>query len=217
MRWSSPAQLAANKANAERSTGPKTEAGKAASALNNFKFGLTGSTFRVLNFERREEYDQLRKDLFAEWQPSTPTETMLVEKMIQHHWLSLRSLLLQDLCIDPTNPGLGALHCEARLALYLRYQATHERAYYKALRELQALRAERHKSILRFESSQRKAEKAHDKLVADCRKEELRKARLELLNLQIESKKLLLERRRKPQTPVPAMKVTSEPAGALTI
>ena len=39
---SSPAQLAANRANAQLSTGPRTEQGKAISSRNNFKHGFRG-------------------------------------------------------------------------------------------------------------------------------------------------------------------------------
>ena len=40
---SSPARIAANRANAQKSTGPKTEAGKARSRANALKHGLTGA------------------------------------------------------------------------------------------------------------------------------------------------------------------------------
>ena len=36
----SPAQIAANRANAQRSTGPRTEQGKARAASSSFKHGL---------------------------------------------------------------------------------------------------------------------------------------------------------------------------------
>jgi hypothetical protein len=41
---STPSQIAANQANAQLSTGPRTEPGKAASSLNALKTGLTGRT-----------------------------------------------------------------------------------------------------------------------------------------------------------------------------
>ena len=41
---SSPKQLAANQANSQLSTGPKTPEGKATSSLNAVKTGLTGRT-----------------------------------------------------------------------------------------------------------------------------------------------------------------------------
>jgi len=42
------AQIRANQANAQHSTGPKTEEGKTISARNNLRVGLTGGYFRVL-------------------------------------------------------------------------------------------------------------------------------------------------------------------------
>ena len=47
---STESQIQANRENAQLSTGPKTEAGKAAAALNNTRHGLTGA-FRILPTE----------------------------------------------------------------------------------------------------------------------------------------------------------------------
>src|ERR1017187_8173118 len=47
----SPEQLAANRANAAKSTGPRTSQGKARSAQNARKHGFTGSTFAVVRLE----------------------------------------------------------------------------------------------------------------------------------------------------------------------
>jgi hypothetical protein len=48
---STEAQISANQANSQNSTGPKTEAGKTASAQNSWKHGLTVGVFRVLATE----------------------------------------------------------------------------------------------------------------------------------------------------------------------
>ena len=53
---STNAQIAANQNNAQHSTGPRTESGKAASAQNNLKFGFCGK-FIVLSLESQEEFD----------------------------------------------------------------------------------------------------------------------------------------------------------------
>ena len=53
------AQILANQQNAQHSTGPKTDDGKAASCKNNFRYGLTGASFTVLPFEDQDEYDQI--------------------------------------------------------------------------------------------------------------------------------------------------------------
>ncbi|HMF74296.1 MAG TPA: hypothetical protein VK604_01410, partial [Bryobacteraceae bacterium] len=75
-------QITANRANSEKSTGPKTEIGKAASAANSWKHGLFG-VFRVLETEDQNRYDLLLEQLVGEFNPSTPTESILVESMAQ--------------------------------------------------------------------------------------------------------------------------------------
>ncbi len=87
---STDAQIAANRENAQHSTGPKTETGKAASCMNNFRFGFTG-VFEVLESEDQDEFDYLFHGLSVEHQVKTMTERILVIKMAQHHWLSLRA------------------------------------------------------------------------------------------------------------------------------
>ena len=94
------AQVAANQANAQLSTGPKTEEGKAASSRNHLSHGLTyrGGMFILLPWEDAREYDQLVIDLKSEHRPTSRTEMILVERMAQHHWLRNRAELLQSDC-----------------------------------------------------------------------------------------------------------------------
>ncbi|MGI9069968.1 MAG: hypothetical protein ACR2JB_01230 [Bryobacteraceae bacterium] len=56
------AQVAANQANAQHSTGPKTPEGKAISCRNSFQHGLTGA-FTVLPWEKQDEFDMLLANL----------------------------------------------------------------------------------------------------------------------------------------------------------
>lgn len=151
---STSAQIAANRANAESSTGPRTQEGKAASSLNRVIHGLAGE-FRVLASEFQSEYDALLAAFREEHQPATPTETELVEGMAQHHWLRNRALRLESSCFDATT---GQLDDEKRLALFLRYQSTHECGFHKCLNALLKLRAEKRRVEIGFESQQRKNE-----------------------------------------------------------
>src|SRR5205814_5002130 len=149
---SSQAQLAANQANAQYSTGPKTAVGKAAAALNNFRHGFAGA-FRVLRWESQQEFDALLQGLRDEHQPSTLTETVLVDKMAQSLWLSQRAAVMQRETFHYEEPK-----CDdpQQLALYLRYQTTNDRAFHKSLNELLRLRAEKRKQEIGFESQQLK-------------------------------------------------------------
>ncbi|HEY7615839.1 MAG TPA: hypothetical protein VH744_03475, partial [Terriglobales bacterium] len=53
------AQIAANRANAQLSTGPRTEAGKAAVAQNRATHGLSGAAFFLLPHEDEAEFQAL--------------------------------------------------------------------------------------------------------------------------------------------------------------
>ncbi|MEO7143011.1 MAG: hypothetical protein ABI165_05850, partial [Bryobacteraceae bacterium] len=72
----STAQLDANRANAQLSTGPKTEAGKEASKNNAFKHGLTSQQI-VLKHEDPQAFEQLKADTFADFSPVGLAEEML--------------------------------------------------------------------------------------------------------------------------------------------
>ena len=56
-------QTAANRINAQKSTGPRSAAGKMKSALNAGKHGFSGSLFTVVRLEYHDEIDNLRRDL----------------------------------------------------------------------------------------------------------------------------------------------------------
>ena len=166
------AQIAANRQNARRSTGPHTAEGKEAIAQNNFRHGLTGA-FNFLRWEKLAEFEDLLVGLRAEHKPLTLTEDLLVERMAQHEWLRRRAHTLQHLCfideafLDPRQ--------ERAFALYLRYQTTHERAFHKCLNELLNLRREKRKQEIGFESQKQKQ-------TEEARKQELHKARTHLAN-----------------------------------
>jgi hypothetical protein len=152
---STQAQIAANHANAQLSTGPKTEEGRAASSKNHLSHGLTyrGGMFVLLPWESAQEFNQLVLNLKSEYGPQSQTEMILVERMAQHHWLRNRAQLFQSRCFQDD----GSVD-EKRLALYLRYQTTNERAFHKCLNDLLKLRAEKRKTETGFESQKRKAE-----------------------------------------------------------
>ena len=185
---SSPAQIAANQQNARLSTGPKSEEGKAASSKNNLRHGFTGA-FMILPWEKQEEFDTLLSELRAEHQPATLTETLLVEKMAQSFWLSQRAVKLQQIACfhDETDSP----ERDRQVALYLRYQTTHDRSFHKSLNDLLKLRAEMRKQEIGFESQQIKqsrarqqadvlAARAHQQAEEHARKQEAEKRRQEL-------------------------------------
>src|SRR5579884_1925811 len=124
-----PAQIEANRANAQHSTGPKTEAGKARSSLNRLRWGFRGQ-FRVLPSESQEEFELLLENLRAEHQPQTTVEEMLLLKLAQHFWLSQRAQRLVDRALDRETEARDP---EQTFTLWLRYQTTNDRAFHRCL------------------------------------------------------------------------------------
>jgi len=73
-------QLAANRANAGKSTGPRSSQGKARSAQNARKHGFTASTFAVVRLEDLHEVEHLRADLISVYQPLNSQELFAIER-----------------------------------------------------------------------------------------------------------------------------------------
>jgi hypothetical protein len=170
------AQVTANQSNAQHSTGPKTPLGKAVSAHNNFRYGFTG-VFSVLPWENQGEFDALFTGLCSEHQPATPTEAALIEKMAQALWLGKRALLLQELTFKLEMP---ACIDEKQLALFIRYQTTHDRAFHKCLDQLLKLRAEKLKQEIGFESQERKRKENDHKQADQSRRQAAENRKQEL-------------------------------------
>jgi hypothetical protein len=96
---STEAQVAANRANSQHSTGPKSAEDKGRICLNAFRHGLADA-FMILPDENQEDFRELHLALRAEHKPVTPTEFLLVESMAQHYWLKQRALRLQNFWFD---------------------------------------------------------------------------------------------------------------------
>ncbi|HMD70888.1 MAG TPA: hypothetical protein VKF41_06065, partial [Bryobacteraceae bacterium] len=77
----SPASLAANRANAALSTGPRTPQGKAVSAQNARRHGFAASSFAVVRLEDLQEVAYLKADLVAAYQPVNSQELFALERM----------------------------------------------------------------------------------------------------------------------------------------
>ncbi len=67
-------QLAANRASAAKSTGPRTPEGKARSSANSCAHGFTASTFAVVRLEELDEIANLKRDLVSFYQPTNSQE-----------------------------------------------------------------------------------------------------------------------------------------------
>lgn len=102
---STAAQITANQLNAQKSSGPTSEAGRAASSQNRRVHGLAeGSAFKVLDCENQAGFDRLLSALDCDFVPQNTVEALLVQRMTEHQWLRNRAVRLQDACFD-LQPG----------------------------------------------------------------------------------------------------------------
>jgi hypothetical protein len=81
----SDARLAANRANAQHSTGPRTQTGQAKSSMNALKTGLTGQTV-LLPTEDAIVYQAFVESIFDHWAPATDQENRLVQLIADTEW-----------------------------------------------------------------------------------------------------------------------------------
>jgi len=91
---STPAQQAANRANAQLSTGPKTAEGKQKIAHNAVKTALTGATV-LLPTDDVAHYQKHIAKTFELWQPANQREEFLVQSIADTEWRLLRIPALQ--------------------------------------------------------------------------------------------------------------------------
>ena len=152
-------RAAINQANARHSTGPRTEAGKQRSSLNALRHGLTAAS-PVLPSEDPAAYESHRRQFMDEYQPASPTETQLVQELIDTCWRLNRIPLLEaDLLARAANPPNEQARIDFdivdahRLVNNLSIQSHRlSRQFQKALdklREIQADRRERERRDLK--------------------------------------------------------------------
>jgi len=95
----SHAQVAANRRNAGKSTGPRTTQGKAVVAQNALKHGLL-TRRNVMRGEDPQEFERLRDRMLAELVPAGPTEAVLAERIVSLSWRLKRAERVQNEVLD---------------------------------------------------------------------------------------------------------------------
>ena len=88
-------QLAANRANAQRSTGPNTPQGKARARYNGVRHGLTGRVI-VLPTEDLAAYRKFFEELVESFHPETPFERQLAQTIADTQWRLNRARSIED-------------------------------------------------------------------------------------------------------------------------
>src|SRR4051812_19166438 len=185
-------RLAANRANAQLSTGPRTAAGKAISSLNAVKTGLCGRAVLLADEEEAHAYREHVERVFAWWGPDNVEEHALVQALADTQWrlesipglesaLYTQARLRGEPLLRHADPTVQRLLLDARTevaeAKALKNLRLHERRlrrqYEKDKAELNELRNER----LKREARQRQAELSREQEEAEQqrRQEQVRK------------------------------------------
>ncbi len=159
-------QIAANRRNAQKSTGPRTPEGKARVRLNALKHGLSARYDVPPSAGEQEEFRSLRRGFLAELQPTGPLERLLAEQVILAAWRLGRILQLEAGYLDFRARQFSRdfrRDCRDRPASQLLayaisrdpqvssdalvrlpgYESRAQRSFYRALDELRSLQAQR--------------------------------------------------------------------------
>lgn len=143
-----------NRLNALKSTGPKTQDGKAASSKNAIKHGVYSEALTVLG-EVAEDYDALRSGLIVSLEPASVLEERLVDRLASLWWRLERAgrverqglrTMLNGLRTDAPSLTYHSLHNalqEGWMERLLRYEGQLERSFFRTMHELERLQARR--------------------------------------------------------------------------
>ena len=145
-------QIHANRRNALKSTGPKSEEGKAQSRMNALRHGLTAAQ-AVLPHENEDDYEKLREGMLESYAPENSAETALVEELTNAYWRLLRLHRVENQywdhlggCYNRGDAGIAEALLQApdkQTRNYFRYYAHVERSYYRALAAANQIKRER--------------------------------------------------------------------------
>jgi hypothetical protein len=163
----SAAQIAANRANAQNSTGPRTEAGKAASSRNALKHGMTAKSYLVFD-ESWDDFVAFHGLLRHDYEPQGAAEEEIVERIVLAAWCLRRAwraeaAITNQAALTEAEEDAAAAFPPELLAV-TRYQAHHERALNRAIAQLHRLRTERRRDEAARVAARRAAAEATERL-----------------------------------------------------
>jgi len=147
-------QIAANRENAQLSTGPRTDAGKAASSSNACKHGLASRGI-IITEGQQDAFGLMESDLRGTLVPEGPLQELLFKRALTGAWNLHRcgeaeTAVFRNLGrprLDPLLHPEGADICTQ----IQRYAKEAENSMYKAMRELAKLQEE---ALFRKEANQ---------------------------------------------------------------
>jgi hypothetical protein len=91
----SPAQIKANRQNATRSTGPRTDSGKSRTRLNGLRHGLTTQT-ALMPYEDRESNEAFLAQQIQALQPQSDAERTVAASIADDRWRLTRARAIEE-------------------------------------------------------------------------------------------------------------------------
>jgi len=160
-------QIDANRRNAQKSTGPRTQAGKSKTRLNAKRDGITGQVL-TLSEDDRPVFEKLKAEMIADLAPKTVMELSLANSIAWDTWRlnHLRAVEMNMYAIGTDNSDL-TIHCDnpqthtamaaavtfaaesQKFALMSIYEQRLNRSLHKNLETLRQLQAERKANYLK--------------------------------------------------------------------
>ena len=138
-------QIAANRENAKLSTGPRTDAGKAASSSNASKHGLATRGI-IIAQGQQDAFDLIESDLRGTLLPEGPLQEFLFKRVLTGAWNLYRCGESEKVVFNSSGkPRLDPLLDENDAVIYARihrYAKEAENSMYKAMRELARIQEE---------------------------------------------------------------------------
>ena len=134
----SPEQLAANRANAAKSTGPRSPEGKARSSQNARKHGFAAAAYTAVGLEDVQEVADLRDDAIEFYQPFNSQQLFAVERIALTQQAILRAARLEAAAFSACLADISSTNA---LSLSIRYSAHAERQYRRAVDEFEHLKS----------------------------------------------------------------------------
>jgi hypothetical protein len=155
-------QIDANRRNAQKSTGPITEAGKAVAKFNALRHGMTAES-AVLPYEDHLAYAMLREALLSHYAPANIAEELLVDIVANSYWRLLRARRVETSTMklgiqalkqrNGLNPAPSTKDDDALAVFFTdendnmrnqeRYHGTIERSYFRAVETLRKVQNDR--------------------------------------------------------------------------
>ena len=144
-------QIHANRLNAQRSTGPRSDEGRATVAQNALKHGVFSKQI-LLEGESKKEFEALKAEFYEQFRPQGFLEQLFCERALAAAWRLSRVTQMESMLIDHAtrrsydHSGIIEVlsgYSGDELSLLSRYEISLEKILFRSLAELRSLQTAR--------------------------------------------------------------------------